>query len=370
MDRVRYGATCYAWANFLWVCKARVRLGAAAMTTQAGKIVFVTGAGGFIGSHLALRLHQDGYQVRCLARNKEGIPPELSEGLEWVQGDLNDKESLASGVRDASRVFHCAAMATDWATVRELTASNVQGTENLLEAAAKADVARFIYISTTDVYRHRGDRNVAENAPIDRPFSNWYSETKAAAESCVRACSKQSGMETVIVRPGTVFGPKSVHVIGEIAKALRSRSMLLIGRGRTIAGLCYVENLIDLMMLAGFHQDSGGNIFNACDGSDVTWKTFLDDLSAATDLPKAWLSFPYGVAFGLGFVMETSYRLLRRMTGLRLPALLSRQAVGVMGKNQDFSLHKARTVLGFEPQVPYETAISKTADWLKKTILK
>ncbi len=334
------------------------------------QIAFVTGATGFVGGHLVSRLLQEGFQVRCLVRSENAMSPDMRQKIDLVRGDLLDQPSLDRGTKGATLVFHCAAMVTDWATIKELKACNVEGTQNLLRAASEGGVKRFVHISTTDVYRHRGVRGVTEEAETDHPFSNWYSETKSLAERCVLDLEAQGGMEWVIVRPGTVFGPGSINVVGEIAKALRSRTMLLIRKGQSVAGLCYIDNLVDLLLLVGRHEDCVGEMINVCDGNDVTWKKFLDDLAVATGLPKPWLNLPYGVAFGLGFVMECGYRLLRKTTGLRLPALLSRQAVEVMGKHQDFSIRKAEAMLGFKPRAAYAEAMSCTASWLKQEVLK
>ena len=146
---------------------------------------------------------------------------------------------------------------SDWATTAEIASVNVGGTRDLLAVAAAASVRRFIHLSTTDVYGYPGGRAIDETYTATR-FRNWYAQTKLEAESEVRRTAAAAPLETVILRPATVYGPGSKEVIGEIARAIRGRHMLLIGGGRAIAGLCYVENLIDAVLLGLRHAAAPG----------------------------------------------------------------------------------------------------------------
>jgi nucleoside-diphosphate-sugar epimerase len=142
--------------------------------------------------------------------------------------------------------------------------------------------------------------------------------------------------------------------------------MLLVGGGRALAGLCYVDNLVDTALLAVGRGDARGQAFNVCDGSEVTWRRFVDDLADGLGCARPRWSLPYGVAIGIAFALESGYRGARRATGLRTRPLLSRQAVHVMGKDQAFSNARARAVLGYEPRVDYATGLRRTVEWLRE----
>ncbi len=120
-----------------------------------------------------------------------------------------------------------------------------------------------------------------------------------------------------MLRPATVYGPGSVEVVGEIAKAIRGRHMLLIGGGRAVAGLCYVENLLDAIVLALDAPVAPPGPFNVTDGLDVTWRRFTADLASGLGAPPPRLSLPYRPAAALAWALESAYRLARRATGLR-----------------------------------------------------
>ena len=233
-----------------------------------------------------------------------------------------------------------------------------------MNACADASVQRFVHFSTTDVYGYPGGGQIEESY-AGTGFSNWYAQTKLAAEMEVRRVSRSRNLEAVILRPATVYGPGSREVVLEIARAIRSRKMVLIDRGRAVAGLVFVDNLIDAALLALDHEHASGHAFNTTDGIDVTWRQLADGLADGLGCPQVQWSMPYRLAEGLGFSLEHGYRVLRRTTRLEMRPLLSRQAVHVMGTDQSFSNRKARELLQWEPRIDYAAGLQATLDWLR-----
>ena len=333
------------------------------------ELFLITGASGFIGGRLAQRLAQEGRAVRCLVRASSDTPALEQLDVELVVGDLTDADSLVRAAQGCDYVLHCGALVSDWATVAEITRINVQGTRDLLAASVAASVRRFVQVSSTDVYGYPDGAQIEEAHAATR-FRNWYAQTKLQAEAEVRRAEAAHALDAVILRPATVYGPGSTDVVGEIARAIKGRHMLLIDGGRPIAGLCYVENLIDAAVLALDHDAAPGHAFNVSDGLDITWRQFADGLAAGLGCPPARLSMPYPLAHAIGFSLEHGYRLLRRSTGLSAPPLLSRQAVQVLGKSQDFSNRKLSEMLGWEPRVDYSSGLAATIAWLREEHLR
>ena len=331
-------------------------------------VCLVTGASGFIGGRLVDRLVQEGHPVRCLVRASSDTTKLERLDVEIAVGDLTSERSLARAVDGCDYVLHCGALVSDWATTDEIAQTNVHGTRSLLAASVGASVRRFIHFSTTDVYGYPGGAEVDETYVGGR-FSNWYAQTKRDAEDEVRRVERAHSLDAVILRPATVYGPGSIDVVGEIARAIRGRNMLLVGGGRAVAGLCYVDNLMDATILALRHDAATGQAFNVSDGLDVTWREFADGLAEGLGYSKVRWSMPYWMASGVGFSLEHGYRLLRRTTGLNAPPLLSRQAVHVLGRDQDFCNRKARETLGWEPRVDYDAGLAATLDWLRSDYL-
>ena len=337
------------------------------MSEQAqfgAELCLITGATGFIGGHLARRLVREGYAVRCLVRASSDTARLGGLDVQIAVGDLANADSLARAVAGCDHVLHCGALVSDWATTEEIAGVNVGGTRDLLEASIGASVRRFVHLSTTDVYGYPDDTRIDETYAATR-FRNWYAQTKLQAEAEVRRAARTQALEAVVLRPATVYGPGSTDVVGEIARAIRGRQMLLIDRGRPLAGLCYVENLVDAAVLAVRHEAAPGHAFNVGDGAGVTWRRFTDDLAAGLGCPPVRWSLPYWLARGIGCSLEHGYRLLRGATGLGVAPLLSRQAVQVLGRNQEFSNRKLRELLGWEPRVDYAAGLEATLDWLR-----
>ena len=331
-------------------------------------VCLITGATGFIGGRLAKRLVQEGYSVRCLVRASSDTSLLDKLDVQIAVGDLTRARSLARAVDGCHYVFHCGALVSDWATKEEIARTNVEGTRSLLEASVDASVQRFIHFSTTDIYGYPDGAEIDEAYAAKR-FRNWYAQTKLEAEAEVRRVEKAHALDAVILRPATVYGPGSMDVIGEIARAIRGRNMLLVDGGRAVAGLCYVDNLMDAAVLALRHEAAPGHAFNVSDGLGITWKEFTDGLAEGLGCSKVRWSLPYWMANGVGFSLEHGYRLLRKTTGLNAPPLLSRQAVQVLGNNQDFSNRKAREMLGWEPRVDYSAGLEATLAWLRTEYL-
>ena len=334
-----------------------------------GEVCLLTGATGFIGGHLAQRLVADGFQVRCLVRSSSDTSLLDRLGVELAIGDLTSPRSLTRATEGCNYVLHCGALVSDWATTREISEINERGTRDLVGASVAASVRRFVHFSTTDIYGYPGHSEVEESFSSTR-FRNWYAETKLAAEREVLRGGEQHGLQSVILRPATVYGPRSTEVVGEIARAIRRGNMVLVDRGRAVAGLCYVENLVDAAVLALRHDSASGEAFNVTDGLDVTWKQFTDDLAHGLGFPQVRWSVPYWLAHGLGTSCETGYRALRRATRVSTPPLLSRQAVHVLGSDQDFSNRKARELLGWEPRIGYPAGLEATLAWLQSDGLR
>ncbi len=333
-----------------------------------GDVCLVTGASGFIGGRLAARLAGEGHAVRCLVRESSDTSRLEALDVEIAVGDLTSAPALARATAGCRYVLHCGALVSDWATTEEITQTNVEGTRNLLAACVEASVQRFVHFSTTDVYGYPGGAAIDETHRAGR-FSNWYAQTKLDAEREVRRVEREHALDSVILRPATVYGPGSTDVVGEIARAIRGRNMVLIDRGRAIAGLCYVENLLDAALLALDHERAPGEAFNVSDGLSVTWREFTDGLAEGLGCAKVRWSMPYWMAHGIGFSLEHGYRLARRTTGLTAPPLLSRQAVHVLAKDQDFCNRRAREVLGWEPRVGYAAGLEATLAWLRDEYL-
>ena len=320
----------------------------------------ITGATGFIGRHLAAALTASADPVRALVRPTSDTRHLERLGVACVPGDMTDPPSLERAVAGTDRVFHCAGVVTDWDPRGRAYAVNVEGTAVLAQAALRAGVEKFVHLSTTEVYGHP-DVRVAEDAPFRA--RGWpYCDTKIEAEKRVWAAAER-GLPVTVLRPATVYGPHSENVILEFVDLLQSGEMLLINRGRRTAGLCYVNDLVDLICRVGRPAVGLGRAYNVADGTDTTWAEFVDGLAAVLDLPPVRRSLPRAVAYPAGWLMET----WARWRGAGHRPLLTRMAVEFVGTHQACAIERARRELDFRPQVFLADGLERVARWLRES---
>jgi nucleoside-diphosphate-sugar epimerase len=318
----------------------------------------VTGGSGFLGSHLVKTLVESGQTVRVLVRPTSEISHLNSLGVELFTGDLLDGQSMRTAIDGVERVYHCAALATDWGSRKAYYAANVTGVHNLLELAREARLDRFVHISTTDVYGFP-DYPADETAPFH--YRGWpYGDTKIEGEKLVWAYHRQYDLPVTIVRPATIYGPRSTALVQEMAELLKSGSMIHIGSGRKPAGLAYVANVVKAIVLAGEHENSLGQAYNITDDSDVTWPQFVNRMAKIVGAPSPRITLPYRLAYLSGWTFEKAYGVLR----IESRPLLTRLAAELFGTSQGFSVNKARRELGYEPAIDFEEGMRRVAMWL------
>lgn len=325
--------------------------------------VLVTGASGFLGGRLVQVLVQQGEQVTILARptsDLRHLSAFAGGSIRVVTGGLTESGSLLDAVRDATVIFHCAAASTDWARMSVYTESNVSGTQMLLEAARHATrLQRFIHVSTTDVYGYPSIPCAETGSLKDAGLP--YNRTKIFAERAVWQEAQQSGLPVTVVRPATIYGPRGKAFVSDIAALLRKRQMIFIDGGRATAGLIYVDDAVDAMIAAARSPAAEGQVYNLSDGSGTTWKDYIRGLAGRLGYILPWINLPFAVAIGIAHAMEAPFRYLP--TPGRPP--LTRHAVLLLGRDQEFPTHKARAELGFTPKVSLDEGIARSVDWLK-----
>jgi nucleoside-diphosphate-sugar epimerase len=318
--------------------------------------VLVTGASGFLGGRLAQTLASRGEQARVLARPGAGLSHLSGLPFEVIRGTLSDAECLAAAVENVTRIYHCAACSTDWAPWRVYYEANVEGLRNLLAAARRATgLERFLHVSTTDVYGYPQAPCDETHALVDTGLP--YNRSKCLAERTVW----ESGLPVTVVRPATIFGPRGKAFTTDIAAVIRSGMMAVIDGGRSRGGFCYVDNAVDAILSAASAPCAIGRAYNVADGTGATWRDYVDALAAGLGCRRPWIDLPRAGAFALALLMEAPHRCLR------LPGrpLLTRHAVSLLSRDQEFTAGRARRELGWAPAVSFEEGLRRSIEWLK-----
>src|SRR5262245_48041908 len=168
---------------------------------------FITGATGFVGSHLAEACIAKGHTVCTLARAQSDVSILEKLGVTIQRGDLTEADSIPAALNGADVVVHCAAKVGDWGPVEEYRKVNVDGLRNLLEACRTAKLTRFVHISSLGVYPACNHYGTDENAPLPASHIDGYTQTKVEAEQLVLEYHRQHQVPVVTLRPGFIYGP-------------------------------------------------------------------------------------------------------------------------------------------------------------------
>lgn len=321
----------------------------------------VTGANGFIGSHLCEALVRRGHAVRAIVQ--PGTPLDNLAGLdvEIVRADLRDPESLLSPVSGCEVVFHLAAFVSDHGRKQTFDEINVRGTRRLVDACVRRGVRRFVFMSSLAVHTYRGHSAGDEDTPRDQEVFE-YGCSKRAGEEIVERASRAGAVETVIIRPGLFpFGPRDRNGFARIAASLESGRFPVVNGGRAVVCTAYVENLAEGVAIAGERPDAAGRTYVISDGRRVSWRQLLDAISGALEVPCTYTDVPSVLAYPVAVLWEG-------LNGLLFPdrdPTLTRYRVAVAARDLFFDAGRARRDLGWKPRVGLEEAIERTVAWYR-----
>jgi NAD dependent epimerase/dehydratase len=318
------------------------------MSFWTGKRVLVTGAGGFIGSHLAESLVASGAGVRAFVHyNAAGSRgwldhSPLQKEMDVRAGDITDADSVLSAVKGVDAVFHLAALIAipySYAAPRSYIRTNIEGTLNVLQAAREAGTARVVHTSTSEVYGTARQVPIAETHPLSG--QSPYSASKIGADKIAEAFHLSFNVPVVTVRPFNTFGPRQSAraVIPTIVTQLLTGETVRLGSTHPTRDLNFVANTVEGFLLAGEHPQAPGGTFNLGSGREIA----IGDLAALI-----------AKIMGKPIRIDTDAERLRP-PGSEVERLLA-----------DHTL--ASAVLGWQPRVSLEDGLEQTIEWLRANL--
>ena len=326
----------------------------------------ITGATGLLGSHIVEQLAIRSRPVRALVRPGADVAWLKTQPVELVEGDLTDPDSLARACDGVECVYHAAARVGDWGPWRDFVRISIDGTANILAAAIAAKVKRFIHISSISTYGHiKTDGLVLdESAPPGVPGRNvhrwaYYTRSKILADELVWQAHHRDGLPVTFVRPSWIYGPRDRATIARLIRLIRTKRAKILGRGDNRMNVVYAGNVAEACILAADSEEAVGQAYNCSHDGEITQQEYFDAIADALGAPRVKRHVPFGVAYGLGFVLECVGHLLR----LRRPPMVTRYAVWLTGRRCFFKSRKIREQLGFRPTMSYQQGIPLTVQW-------
>jgi len=312
------------------------------------KTVLVTGAGGFIGSHLIEKLVNLGAKVRAFVRYNsrndwglvETLPLNTKEEIEVIMGDLRDSETIKGVMKDVDVVFHLGALIAipySYVHPREVVETNIMGTLNILNAAKEYRPEKIIHTSTSEVY------GTAQYVPIDEKHplqgQSPYSASKIGADKLAESFYRSYDLPVNTLRPFNTYGPRQSAraVVPTIITQALAQNKVLLGSLEPTRDLSYVDDIVDGFIKAAESEKSVGEVINIGSGFEIS----------INDLANKIIS-----------LIGKKVKIISDPQRIRPP---KSEVERLMADNS-----KAKELLGWEPKVSLDEGLRKTVDWFSK----
>ncbi len=312
--------------------------------------ILVTGATGFLGGALALRLAADGVHVRALARSARKAAFLRERGIEVVYGDVTDESAMQRAVAGCGIVFHTVA---GGGTYAQQEVVNVGGTRSVLDAAKAAKVKRFVHVSTVSVYGYNRRGSVTEQTAF-APGADPYAITKAAGDRLVQS----SDIDYTIIRPSMIYGAGSVNWTGNLFKLARLNPTPFIGDGSGSVFPIHVDDVVDLLITAANHPGAACQSFNCAPDPSPTWREFIGRYSRLCGHDR-WLklpALPFYTLGGIALLVAPRHTMARDLPDL----------VSFIQRHLTYKMDKARDLIGWSPRIDLDAGIVSCIPWLRK----
>ena len=326
--------------------------------------VLVTGAGGFLGRHVAQLHCERGDHVRSFSRSRYAFLDQL--GVEQVQGDLRDAEAVAAACQGIDLVQHVGGIAGIWGTWKEFHGINVLGTGHLLEGCRAHGVRQLVFTSSPSVtFDGRSQEGIDESAPYARRWLCHYPRSKAMAEKMVLDASGNE-LLTCALRPHLIWGPHDNHLLPRLIRRASSGRLRQIGNGENMIDMVYVENAAHAQLQAAdrLQPESpvAGRAYWITQGEQVNCWDWINRLLDCADLPAVKKSIPAGLAWSIGCCLETTYRVLSLPGEPGMTRFLARQ----LSTSHYFNGERARNDLGYLPRVSTDQGLERLRLFLRE----
>ncbi len=323
--------------------------------------ILITGGTGFIGSRLALACLGRGDNVTVLGQTNTPAETENAKEIKAAGGTIRlcsvlDRTEIESAMQSVDIVYHLAACQHE-ANVpdQRFWDVNVTGTRNMLDAAVKAGAKRFIHGSTIGVYRADKNEITRDDSPLEP--GNIYGRTKLEGEKVVRECRDK--IPAVIIRIPETYGPGDRRLV-KLFKTIHKDRSFLVGGGRNLHHLIYIDDLIDVFFESTTSDEAVGETFVVAGEKALTTREMMTTIGHELGR-KGWrVTIPFAPLYLLATVMELV------MKPLRIQPPLHRRRMNFFILNFSFACNDAWRVLRFRPGIDFAEGVKRTAEWYRE----
>lgn len=324
--------------------------------------ILITGAAGFIGSHLVEQLLSDGEpleRLRLFIFNEESLKNLPPKNFDIIRGDIRDKSAVKKAMKNVDVVYHLAAMTVKPnRTYVDYKTTNVDGTQNLLNESIDKNIRKFVYFSSISVYglpAYVGEiNNLDESHP--KQYAESYGRSKFEAEKLVIAAHDKYDIPYIIIRPTTVYGHRDHQSLIELFKAIDKGYFFMIGKGENKMDYVFVKDLVKGARQAELSKKKAGDyILGAREPVKFREIVRLVSKSLGKRVPNIYIPNT------LGLILGYTFSILNKLSGIKFPFSIERARV--MTTSCFFNIDKARREIGYNPNIDIEKGIKTTAEW-------
>lgn len=317
--------------------------------------IAITGATGFVGSHLIRHLSKEGHEI--IAYGRTSSPPEqLKQVASYQQWNLDD--FLLPKAFDGDVFIHTAGFVEFWGSYEDMYKTNVEGTLKALGVAKNAK--HFIYISSASVYDSWKDkRKVSENARLPKQYANNYALTKSEAEKII--LKKADNFKNVtIIRPHAIYGPGDRTLVSRILASISNNKTILVGSGNNKFSITHIGNLCYGISLIIHSKQKGLKIYNLTDSENLAINEIYEHLFNALNLKVKIVHIPYFMVKPLAFSLEKIFKLVKS----KKPPLLTTDVARQFTQESTLSLEKITLELKYRPPFTNRDGFKDLKIWI------
>jgi len=319
----------------------------------------ITGATGFLGSSLVTELLKRQQAVRILTRDEKKARQQFGSAVTIIAGDITDAVQVQQAVDGATAIYHLAGRLYHPSTPTELyRQTHVEGTRILLKACqGQTQLRRIVHVSTTGVHGVTGETPATEDAPFAP--TNPYEATKLEGELLALQTYQEQGLPVTVVRPGLVYGPGDLHLLGFFA-SIRKGLFRVIDHGKALLHPVYIDDLLAALLLCAERPQAVGRSYNIAGERPVTVRELATAIAHALgrELP------PGSIPLWLANLASDIFTVMPAMKGEHAP--LTRSRVKFLTNSRIYDISRARSELGYAPAVGLEEGMKLTAMWYYK----
>jgi dihydroflavonol-4-reductase len=323
------------------------------------KRVLITGAGGFIGSHLVADQLRRGREVTAVDLHTDRLQPLANDPcLHIVTADFTDAAQIDPLLSGHDVCFHLASAHLETGVTDDYYWQvNVAGTEQFVRRCHEAGIGRFVHCSSVGVY---GD---IKNPPADEESECHpdvaYEKSKLAGEQAVLRYAQENSYRLIVVRPAWVYGPHCPRTL-KLFKTIEKGRFFFVGDGSTLRHPIYIDDMVAAFEVTAVHDQAPGQVYIVAGPRAVTLRELADQIAETVGVSSPTMQIPQWLILPPVYLLEMVGKFLKRAVPF------SRRSLKFFSGNTAFSTAKAEVQLGYRPQVELAEGLRHTYDWLRE----